>query len=122
MKHRILALALASTLPLATAMYAQQQTTSTTSSTTQTGIDPATGQPYASEHATQSNTSTSYDGTMQHSHVKATDKDSTVNPDGTVTKHTAEHAKSHTVVNSADGTTTESHSTTSKTENNTTPQ
>ena len=122
MKHRILALCLASTLPLATAMYAQQQTTSATSSTAQTGIDPNTGQPYTSEHSTQSNTSTSYDGSMKHSHIKATDKDSTVNPDGTITQHKAEHAKSHTVVNSPDGVTTDSHSTTSKTENSTTPQ
>lgn len=124
MKHRILSIALAATLPFAAAnLFAlQQQTTSTTSSTTQTGIDPATGQPYTAQHSNEANTSTAYDGSMQHSHVKTSEKNTTVNPDGTVSQHAAERSHSHTVTNSPDGTTTDSHSTTSKTQNNTTPQ
>jgi hypothetical protein len=123
MRHRILTFALAASLPFAAAtMFAQQQTTKTTSSTTRTGIDPATGQPYTAQQSNETNTSTAYDGTVRHSHVKTAQKNTTVNPDGTVSKHTAEHSRSRTVVNNPDGSTTESHGTTSKTENNTTPQ
>lgn len=120
--RRFLALAVGLGLPLCVATLHTQQTTSVTQTTTQTGIDPNTGQPYTAQHTYQDKTATTYDGRVQHNATKTENNTMVANPDGTQTDRSNKHSRSQTTAVNPDGSTTVTDSTTTKSNTQTVPQ
>jgi hypothetical protein len=127
MKNRIQALtltiALGAMLPLCTpALHAQQTQSTTSTTTTQSGIDPATGAPYTTQKMHEKSAMSTADGTMQHDHSKTATNATTYNPDGTQTTTAQQKTHSTTVVNNPDGSSRETQVHTSTSNTATTPQ
>lgn len=106
MTKRILTLAFACVVCFSAAtVFAQQQTTST--STTQTATDPNTGTSYADQRTHTTENTATPDGQMQHSKVQNERNTVVNNPDGTQTTEVGKHTQSTTTINNPDGSTTE---------------